>query len=67
MNRKKAILSGGEIGMGGGIAMELAENGYDVAFYYYPKTQNLEDALSTTAKLLEERGARSWAFPADFS
>ena len=67
MNRKKAILSGGEIGMGRGIALELAENGYDVAFSYYPKTQNLEDALSTTAKLLEERGARSWAFPADFS
>ena len=67
MNRKKAILSGGEIGMGRVIALELAENGYDVAFSYYPKTQNLEDALSTTAKLLEERGARSWAFPADFS
>ncbi len=67
MGRKKAILSGGEIGMGRGIALELAENGYDIAFSYYPKMQNLEDALSTTKKLLEVRGARSWAFPADFT
>ena len=67
MDRKKAIISGGEIGMGRGIAMVLAENGYDIAFSYYPKMQNLEDALSTTEKLLKDRGARSWAFPADFS
>ena len=67
MSRKKAILSGGEIGMGRGIALVLAENGYDIAFSYYPNTQNLEDALNTTTKLLEARGARSWAFPADFS
>ena len=67
MNRKRAIISGGEIGMGRGIALKLAENGYDIAFSYFPKTQNLEDALNTTTKLLEERGARSWAFPADFS
>ena len=53
--------------MGRGIALKLAENGYDIAFSYFPKTQNLEDALNTTTKLLEERGARSWAFPADFS
>ena len=67
MDRKKAIISGSEIGMGRGIAMVLAENGYDIAFSYYPKMQNLEDALSTTEKLLKDRGARSWAFPADFS
>lgn len=67
MDRKKAIISGGEIGMGRGIATVLAENGYNIAFSYYPKTQNLETALNTTEKLLKERGARSWAFPADFS
>ena len=64
---KKAIISGGEIGIGRGIGLVLAENGYDIAFSYYPNTQNLEDALNTTTKLLEERGARSWAFPADFA
>ena len=29
MDRKKAILTGGEIGMGRGISMVLAEEGYD--------------------------------------
>ena len=36
MSRKKAILTGGEYGMGRGIALVLAKEGYDIAFSYYP-------------------------------
>lgn len=38
VERKKAIITGGEIGMGRGIAAELAAEGYDIAFSFYPKT-----------------------------
>ena len=46
MNRKKAIITGGEIGMGRGIALVLAKKGYDIAFSYYPNTQNVEGAIA---------------------
>lgn len=67
MERKKAIITGGEIGMGRGIATVLAEEGYDIAFSYYPKTQNVESAIETTMAILTERGAKAYGFPADLS
>ncbi len=67
MNRKKAIITGGEIGMGRGIALVLAENGYDIAFSYYPDSENAEAFVEATMSMLSERGAKSWAFPADLS
>lgn len=36
MERKKALVTGGEYGMGRGISLVLAEEGYDIAFSYYP-------------------------------
>ncbi len=67
MNRKKAIITGGEIGMGRGIALVLAEEGYDIAFSYYPNAENAEASIETTLSLLRERGAKGWPFPADLS
>ena len=67
MERKKAIITGGEIGMGRGIALVLAEEGYDIAFSYYPNAENAETAVETTLSLLRERGAKGWALPADLS
>ena len=67
MERKKAIVTGAAIGMGRGICQVLAEKGYDIAFSYYPGTQNLESALETTLSSLRERGAQVWCFPTDLS
>ena len=67
MSRKKAIITGGEIGMGRGIALVLAQEGYDIAFSYYPNSENAEASVETTLSLLGERGAKSWPFPADLS
>lgn len=35
MERKKALITGAEYGMGRGIALILAEEGYDIAFSYF--------------------------------
>ena len=67
MNRKKAIITGGEIGMGRGIALVLAENGYDIAFSYYPDSENVDETVKTTMSMLSERSVKGWAFPADLS
>ena len=67
MSRKKAIITGAAMGMGRGIACALAEEGYDIAFSYYPGTQNVEEAIETTLKMLHERGANAVYFPADLS
>ncbi|MBR1561107.1 MAG: SDR family oxidoreductase [Clostridia bacterium] len=67
MDRRKAIITGGEIGMGRGIALVLAEEGYDIAFSYYPKSENAEASVETTLSLLGERGAKGWPFPSDLS
>ena len=53
--------------MGRGIALVLAKEGYDIAFSYYPNTQNVEGAIKTTLSLLWERGAKGIPFPADLS
>ena len=67
MRRKKALVTGGEIGMGRGIALELAREGYDIAFSYYPEFQNDEDAVKNTQRLLEAAGASHWSYPVDLS
>ena len=65
--RKKALITGGEYGMGRGIALVLAEEGYDIAFSYYTGVQNDEKAVRTTEKLLAEKGAKSYSIAADLS
>ena len=58
MERKKAIITGAEYGMGRGIALVLAEKGYDIAFSYFSGLENYKSALETTKKLLHEKGAK---------
>ena len=67
MGRKKAIITGAEIGMGRGIALVLADEGYDIAFSYYPKAENAEASIETTMAGLKARGAQGYYFPADLS
>lgn len=67
MNRKKAIITGGEIGMGRGISLILAEECYDIAFSYYPNSENVDASIEKSLSLLRERGAKGWPFPADLS
>lgn len=57
MERKKAIVTGAALGMGRGISTVLAEEGYDIAFSYYPGTQNVDAGIETTVAMLQERGA----------
>ena len=65
--RKKALVTGGEIGMGRGIALVLAGEGYDIAFSYYPEMQNCEQAVKDAERMLAEKGAKTWCYPADLS
>ena len=53
--------------MGRGIAMVLAEEGYDIAFSYFSGMENYETALEKTRVLLHERGAKCWEYDADLS
>ena len=55
--RKKAIITGGERGIGRGIAVALAKEGYDIALSYYPLEQNAIEAVKLTHSLLKESGA----------
>lgn len=67
MNHKKALVTGGEYGMGRGISLVLAEEGYDIAFSYFPGVQNDDKAVTLTENLLAEKGIRCRAFAADLS
>ncbi len=48
LGKEKAIVTGAALGMGRGISTVLAEEGYDIAFSYYPGTQNVETGIETT-------------------
>lgn len=67
MTRKKALITGGEFGMGRGIALELAKDGYDIAFSYYPDFQNSDKAVKRAQELYKAAGATSWCYPTDLS
>lgn len=67
MSRKKALITGGEYGIGRGIAIALADEGYDIAFSYFPGMQNSKKAVKKTKEILHEKGAECWAYPVDLS
>lgn len=67
MSRKKALITGGEYGIGRGIAIALADEGYDIAFSYFPGMQNSKKAVKKTKEILYEKGVECWAYPIDLS
>lgn len=58
--RKKAIVTGGSRGIGKGIALKLAEEGYDVAITYSSK----KEAAVKTAEEIEAAGGRCFYYQA---
>lgn len=56
--RKKALVTGGSRGIGRGIAIVLAENGYDVALSYNSKG---DEALKTVSEI-EKAGGKGFSF-----
>jgi len=64
---KKALITGGERGIGRGIAIALAREGYDIAFSYYPKEQNAAEAVRYTEEAIRKEGRKAYAFEADLS
>ena len=65
--RKKAIVTGGAVGMGRGIALILAEEGYDIAFSHYGNDEKAEKEIEATMEMLKESGAKSWCKTADLT
>lgn len=63
MARKKAIITGGSRGIGAGIALRLAEAGYDIAISY---ASSSEDAQNVSKTAQEKYGAKCFCFPARF-
>jgi NAD(P)-dependent dehydrogenase (short-subunit alcohol dehydrogenase family) len=60
MDTKQAIVTGASRGIGRGIALKLAERGYDVAFSYASK----EGDAAKTAEEIEKLGRRAYYFQA---
>ena len=65
--RKKAIVTGASIGMGRGIALVLAGEGYDIAFSYYGDSEQVQKDLEKTVSMLNEKGAKCWYHKADLT
>jgi len=63
-DRRVALVTGGSRGIGRGIALELADAGYDVAVAHYDPDDSAADA---TVADLASRGARAMAWKIDIS
>ncbi len=61
--KKKAIVSGGGRGIGAGISLKLAEEGYDVAISY---ANNSESAEKTASIMKEQYGRQCYIFQSFF-
>lgn len=64
---KKLFITGGERGIGLGIAKTMAKNGYDIAFSYYPGEHFADEYVAKAKEELKKEGAEVFAFPADYS
>lgn len=65
--RKKLFITGGERGIGFGIAKHLAKIGFDVAFSYYPGEHFADEYVDKAKTVLTDLGAEVFAFPADYT
>lgn len=65
--RKKLFITGGERGIGLGIAKKLAENGFDVAFTYYEGEHDASEYVEKAKTALKALGAEVYAFSADYT
>ena len=63
MMSKKAIVTGGSRGIGKGIALVLAKEGYDVAISYSTRV----DAAEAVAKEIEALGQKCYYFQANLN
>lgn len=63
MENKVALVTGGAVGIGKGIACELAKAGYDVAISYYESEKHAHDVC----KELKSMGVRAMPIQADLS
>ncbi len=61
---RKALVTGGDSGIGRAAAIAFAREGADVAIQYLPSEE--KDAAETI-RLIEEAGRKAFAFPGDFT
>lgn len=61
---KRALITGGDSGIGAAVAIAYAREGADVAIAYLPDEQ---DDAATTGKLIEQAGARALLVACDIS
>jgi NAD(P)-dependent dehydrogenase (short-subunit alcohol dehydrogenase family) len=59
---RRALITGGDSGVGKAVAIAFAREGADVAFTYLPEE---EQGAEDTVALIEDAGSRALAFPGD--
>ena len=65
--KKKLFITGGERGIGFGIAKHLAKLGYDIAFSYYEGEHFAEDYVKKAKEEFTKLGAEVFAIAADYT
>ena len=61
--KKTALVTGGAVRIGSGMALKLAEMGYDIALHY----NNSQKEADKAKKEIEKKGVECKLFKADFS
>lgn len=64
LDGRKALITGGDSGIGGAVALAFAREGADVAISYLPDEQGDADRI---VALVEQAGRRAFAFPGNIT